>query len=43
MASSLAKDQVKRELVWTLPIEAIKAAAAIEAIKVVAATLDPVA
>ena len=42
-ASSLAKDQVKREPVCTLPIEAIKAATVMEAMNVVAAVPDSVA
>ena len=43
IASSLAKDQVRRELVCTLPIEAMKAATVMEAMNVVAAAPDPVA
>ena len=43
IASSLAKDHVSRELVCTLPMEAIKAAAVMEAIKAVAAVRDLVA
>ena len=43
IASSLARDHVKRELVCTLPIEATKAAVVIEAIKIVATLPDPVA
>ena len=43
MASSLAKDHVKRELLCTLPIDAMNAAAVIDAMNVVAAAPDPVA
>ena len=43
IASSLAKDQVRRELVCTLPIEAMKAATVMEAMNVVAAAPEPVA
>ncbi len=43
IASSLANDQVKRELACTLPIAAMKATTVIEAMKVVAATPDLVA
>lgn len=43
MALSLAKDQVKRELLCTLPMEAMNAAAVIDAMKVVAAAPDRVA
>lgn len=43
IASSLAKDQVSRELVCTLPIDAMKAATAMEAMKAVAAAPEPVA
>ncbi len=43
MASSLAKDHVKRELVCTLPIEAMNAAAVIDAMNAVAAAPDRVA
>lgn len=43
IASSLAKDQVRRELLCTLPIEATKAATVMEAMNVVAAAPEPVA
>ena len=43
IASSLAKDQVRREPLWTLPIEVTKSANNIIAMKRVAATPDPVA
>lgn len=43
LASSRANDQVNRELVCTLPMEATKAARVMAAIKVVAAAPDPVA
>ena len=43
IASSLAKAQVKRELVCTLPIAAMKAATAVDAMNAVAAPPDPVA
>lgn len=43
IASSLARDQVKHELVCTLPIEARKAATVMQAMNVVAAAPEPVA
>ena len=43
IASSRANDQVRRELLWTLPMEAINAAAVIAAINAVAAAPDLVA
>lgn len=43
MALSLPKDHVKRELVCTLPIAAMKPATVIRTMKIVAAVLDPVA
>jgi len=43
MASSLANDQVKRELAIMLPMVAMNAATVIETIKTVAALCDPVA
>ena len=43
IASSLAKDQVRREPLWTLPIDVTNSASNIMAMKTVAAALDPVA
>ena len=43
MASSLANDHVKRELLCTLPIATMNAAAVIDAMNVVAAAPDRVA
>ena len=43
IASSLAKDHVKRELLCTLPTDAMNAAAVIDAMNVVAAAPDLVA
>ena len=43
IASSLANDHVKRELVCTLPREATKAATIMQAMNVVAAAPDSVA
>lgn len=43
IASSLARDQVRRELVCTLPVEARKAATVMQAMNVVAAAPEPVA
>lgn len=43
IASSLAKDQVRREPLWTLPIDVTKSANNIMAMKTVAAAPDPVA